>query len=53
LWAAVYNLSITPLAMMGYLAPWMAAIGMSLSSLLVVLNSRRLLSGPKEDHAHG
>ncbi len=43
-WSLVYNLSVTPIAMMGLLAPWMAAIGMSLSSLLVVLNSRRLLS---------
>lgn len=42
-WSLLYNLSITPVAMMGLLAPWMAAIGMSLSSLLVVLNSRRLL----------
>lgn len=44
IWSLVYNLSITPIAMMGLLAPWMAAIGMSLSSLLVVLNSRRLLT---------
>lgn len=43
LWSLVYNLSVTPAAMMGLLAPWMAAIGMSLSSLLVVFNSRRLL----------
>ncbi len=42
-WALLYNGSITPVAMMGLLAPWMAAIGMSLSSLLVVLNSRRIL----------
>jgi Cu2+-exporting ATPase len=42
-WALVYNLSVTPLAIMGYLAPWMAAIGMSLSSLVVVLNARRLI----------
>lgn len=42
-WSLIYNLSVTPVAMMGLLAPWMAAIGMSLSSLLVVLNSRRLL----------
>lgn len=42
-WSLIYNLSVTPIAMMGLLAPWMAAIGMSLSSLLVVLNSRRLL----------
>ena len=42
-WSLLYNLSITPIAMMGLLAPWLAAIGMSLSSLLVVFNSRRLL----------
>ncbi len=44
-WAPLYNGSVTPVAMMGLLAPWMAAIGMSLSSLLVVLNSRRVLRG--------
>ncbi|MCF6288222.1 MAG: cadmium-translocating P-type ATPase [Proteobacteria bacterium] len=43
IWALLYNLSVTPLAMMGYLTPWMAAIGMSLSSLLVVLNAKRIL----------
>lgn len=43
IWALVYNLSVTPLAMMGILTPWMAAIGMSLSSLFVVLNAKRLL----------
>ncbi|MCX7545831.1 heavy metal translocating P-type ATPase [Marinicella gelatinilytica] len=42
-WALLYNGSVTPVAMMGLLAPWMAAIGMSLSSLLVVLNSRRIM----------
>lgn len=43
IWALFYNLSVTPLAIMGYLAPWMAAIGMSISSLVVVLNAKRLL----------
>ncbi len=43
IWALLYNLCVTPLAMMGYLAPWMAAIGMSLSSLFVVLNAKRIL----------
>ncbi len=42
-WAIVYNLGVTPLAMAGVLQPWLAALGMSASSLLVVLNSRRLL----------
>lgn len=41
-WAVMYNLTVLPLAATGLLAPWMAAIGMSLSSLAVVLNARRL-----------
>jgi Cu2+-exporting ATPase len=42
LWAISYNLLALPAAALGYVAPWMAAIGMSLSSLLVVLNATRL-----------
>jgi Cu2+-exporting ATPase len=41
-WAFVYNLAILPPAALGYIPPWMAAIGMSLSSLFVVLNALRL-----------
>ncbi len=41
-WALVYNAVALPLAVTGQLAPWMAAIGMSASSLLVVLNALRL-----------
>lgn len=41
-WAILYNVVALPLAASGYLAPWMAAIGMSLSSLLVVANAYRL-----------
>ncbi|MEJ2361932.1 MAG: heavy metal translocating P-type ATPase [Gammaproteobacteria bacterium] len=41
-WAVIYNLVALPLAAAGWVAPWMAAIGMSVSSLLVVLNALRL-----------
>ncbi|MBV8495469.1 MAG: cation-translocating P-type ATPase, partial [Gammaproteobacteria bacterium] len=42
-WAVCYNAAAVPLAAGGWLEPWMAAVGMSLSSLLVVLNALRLL----------
>jgi len=42
LWAIGYNIFAVPVAVAGLVAPWMAAIGMSLSSLLVVSNSLRL-----------
>ena len=42
LWAAVYNGACIPLAMMGWLPPWAAGLGMASSSLLVILNSMRL-----------
>jgi P-type Cu2+ transporter len=42
IWALSYNVMALPLAILGYITPWMAAIGMSLSSLIVVLNARRL-----------
>ncbi len=41
-WALLYNTVALPLAVAGLVAPWMAAIGMSASSLLVVLNAVRL-----------
>ncbi|MBY4898093.1 heavy metal translocating P-type ATPase [Cupriavidus sp. AU9028] len=42
-WAFGYNLLAIPLAASGHLTAWMAGIGMSLSSLLVVANAARLL----------
>jgi Cu2+-exporting ATPase len=42
-WAVLYNASVMPLAVSGTLKPWMAALGMSLSSLLVVANASRLV----------
>jgi Cu2+-exporting ATPase len=44
-WAFAYNLLALPLAVSGALTPWVAAIGMSGSSLLVVLNALRLRRG--------
>ncbi len=41
-WAIVYNAAALPLAALGYVPPWAAAIGMSTSSLIVVLNALRL-----------
>jgi Cu2+-exporting ATPase len=42
-WAAAYNLVTLPLAVLGYVTPWLAGIGMAGSSLLVVLNALRLV----------
>jgi len=41
-WALAYNIAAVPLAALGLVPPWLAALGMSLSSLGVVLNARRL-----------
>jgi len=42
LWAFGYNAIILPLAVMGFITPYMAVIGMSASSILVIANSLRL-----------
>ena len=44
-WAAIYNLLALPLAAAGLVTPWLAALGMAASSLLVTLNALRLATG--------
>ncbi|GHF90889.1 heavy metal translocating P-type ATPase [Thalassotalea marina] len=46
-WAFGYNAIVLPLAVCGYITPYMAVIGMSLSSILVITNSLRLLKVKK------
>ena len=41
-WSFAYNFIALPLAIAGHVTPWLAGIGMSASSLLVVLNSLRI-----------
>ncbi len=48
-WAIMYNASVMPLAVSGLLKPWMAALGMSLSSLLVVANASRMIRRKTEN----
>ena len=40
-WAAAYNAVCIPLALVGWLPPWAAGLGMATSSLVVVLNALR------------
>ncbi len=41
-WALTYNLLAVPFAMLGWIPPWLAALGMSASSLIVTVNAARL-----------
>ncbi|QNM95413.1 heavy metal translocating P-type ATPase [Chitinimonas koreensis] len=41
-WALGYNLVALPVALAGWVTPWLASLGMAASSLLVVLNAIRL-----------
>ncbi|HSS66644.1 MAG TPA: heavy metal translocating P-type ATPase, partial [Gammaproteobacteria bacterium] len=46
IWAVAYNLLALPAAALGFVSPWLAAIGMSVSSLVVVGNGLRAGSAP-------
>jgi Cu2+-exporting ATPase len=41
-WAAIYNAICVPLALVGWMPPWLAGLGMAASSLLVIGNAMRL-----------
>jgi Cu2+-exporting ATPase len=40
-WALLYNVACVPLALLGFLPPWAAGLGMAGSSMVVVLNALR------------
>lgn len=46
-WALIYNLSVVPMAAFGMIPPWLAALGMSASSLLVILHTLRIGRGSR------
>jgi Cu2+-exporting ATPase len=45
-WAAAYNTVCVPLALVGWMPPWLAGIGMAGSSLWVIGNAMRLTRTP-------
>ena len=51
-WAIGYNVLALPLAASGLVTPWIAAVGMALSSLLVTLNALRLTRMPADAAAY-
>ncbi|MGY2185617.1 heavy metal translocating P-type ATPase [Pseudomonas sp. SDO5591_S426] len=52
LWAALYNGLMLPFAALGWITPVWAAVGMSISSLTVVLNALRLTRLPSAPTAN-
>jgi P-type Cu2+ transporter len=48
-WALAYNAAALPLAALGWIGPWEAALGMAASSVVVVMNALRpLAAAPQE-----
>jgi Cu2+-exporting ATPase len=52
LWAGLYNGLMLPFAALGWITPVWAAVGMSISSLTVVLNALRLTRTPAAPSVH-
>jgi len=51
-WAVLYNAAALPLAAIGWIGPWEAAVGMAASSLVVVMNAlRQLVPGQQQQAA--
>lgn len=50
-WSIAYNVVGIPLAVVGWLPPWVAGIGMAASSLFVIVNAQRLaiVQGPRKE----
>ena len=47
-WAAAYNAVCVPLALAGWMPPWLAGLGMACSSLFVVANAARLATNARD-----
>ncbi len=45
-WSIGYHAAIVPFAVAGVMSPWLAAVGMAASSLIVTLNALRLRKAP-------
>lgn len=52
IWAAAYNFCGLPLAALGLVPPWAAAVGMSISSIAVILNALRVRTGKQTSSIH-
>ncbi|MFP5323414.1 MAG: heavy metal translocating P-type ATPase [Gammaproteobacteria bacterium] len=50
IWAAIYNAISIPLAMVGWMPPWLAGLGMAVSSFLVIGNASRLAGRPNREN---
>lgn len=52
-WSIGYHFAIVPFAVAGLMSPWLAAVGMAASSLLVTLNALRLRHVPRASRTNG